>query len=282
MKSSTKAFILGALLLLIQGCGFQFWYNRLAWVSTWYADDYVTLTSSQEERLEALVERHASWHRVTQLPRYNQFINQVITDLKHKRIEQNYDSYNKQLTAFYHTVLDRVLDDAVDELAQLSNEQVEELLRNLKAPDEARVEQYKKMTDEDRLEANIEEAIELYEEWLDDLTTEQEKLIKDYVKSLQPTTQFYIEYRKRWHEAFALALAERQSESGKKALYSLLRKPSQLYSEQLKDKYKQNRAVRKNLQLQLFRTATDDQIEHFIEYLSDYKEDFSDLIADAD
>jgi hypothetical protein len=282
LKSPTKIIIISALLLLIQGCGFQFWYNRIAWLSTWYADDYISLTSAQEERIETLVEKHAYWHRTTQLPRYNQFIDDVIDDLKNKRIEQNYDSYGDRLISFYHTILDRTLNDAINQLAQLSDEQVDELMNNLNNSAEEQSEQYLEKTDQERLEAATENAIEEYEEWLDDLTDEQEGMITKHIQSIKPTGKLRLEYLKKWREAFSLALSERQSESGKKALHSLLRDPRQLRSAALVANSEHNDRLRKAMQLKLFNSASDDQIEHFIDFLKDYREDFDDLVADAD
>lgn len=282
MKAPVKIITIAALLFLLQGCGFQFWYNRIAWLSTWYADDYVTLTSVQEERIESLVEQHANWHRTTQLPLYNQFIDDVISDLKNDRVAENYDTYGNRLVNFYRTILDRTLDDAVSELAQLSDEQVDELMSNLNNSAEEQSQEYLEKTVQERLEAATENAIEEYEEWLDDLTAEQEEMITQHVQCIKPTGKLRLEYLKKWREAFSLALSERQSESGKKALYSLLRDPRQLRSAELIAKSEHNDRLRKAMQLKLFNSASDDQVEHFIDYLKDYREDFDDLVADTD
>ncbi|GAA4356916.1 DUF6279 family lipoprotein [Kangiella marina] len=267
---------------MLQGCGFQFWYNRIAWVSTWYADDYVTLSSAQEERIESLVEQHAYWHRTTQLPRYNQFIDDVIADLNNKTVAENYDSYGERLLSFYYTILDKVLDDAVNELAQLNDEQVDELMDNINASAQKERQEFSKQTSEERREKAIETTIESYQEWFDDLSSEQETLIIELVNKIQPTTELRLDYLKEWRNAFSLALAERQSESGQKALRSLLRNPRQLRSSELIKLSDANDALRKKIQLTLFTTLSDEQVEHFIEYLNEYREDFSELVQDAD
>lgn len=281
MKLWIKLVCIGALLFMLQGCGFQFWYNRIAWLSTWYADDYVTLTSAQEERIESLVEKHAYWHRTTQLPRYNQFIDDVVNDLRNKTVAKHYDSYGERLSDFYHAILDQVLDDAVQELSQLSDEQVEELMDNLNASAKKASETFLKKSTEERLEDAIDNATDDYEEWFDDLSDEQEAMVENYIHSIKPTGKLRIEYRKQWRAAFALALTERQSDSGQKALYSLLRDPRQLRSAELVSNSGFNDKLRKELQIKLFNSASDKQIEHFVDYLNDYREDFSDLIEDA-
>lgn len=282
MKSPKRIIIITLTLLTLQGCGLQFWYNRIAWLSTWYADDYVTLSSTQEERIEALVEKHAYWHRTTQLPRYNQFIDEVAADLRNRTVADNYDSYSDSLLNFYYTILDRVLDDLVIELAQLTDEQVDELMNNISASAKKQSEDYFEQTAEERLEASVENSIEGFEEWFDDLTDEQEALITEMAQSMQPTGELRFEYLKQWREAFSLALAERQSESGQTALRSLLRNPRQLQSPELVKTSDANDSVRKDFQLRLFDTLSDEQIEHFIDFLDDYREDFSELIQDAD
>lgn len=282
MKSPTRIIIIALALFTLQGCGFQFWYNRIAWLSTWYADDYVTLSSEQEERIEALVEKHAYWHRTTQLPRYNQFIDDVTADLRNRTVPENYDAYGDRLLNFYHTILDRALDDMIAELAQLNDEQVDELMKNISASAKKQSEEYFEESPEKRLDNAIDSSIEGFEEWFDDLTDEQEALITEMTRSMKPTGELRFEYLKQWREAFSLALKERQSKSGQKALRSLLRNPRQLRSPELVKRSEANDSLRKNYQLKLFNTLSDEQIEHFVEYLDNYREDFKDLIKDAD
>ncbi|WP_223671142.1 DUF6279 family lipoprotein [Kangiella shandongensis] len=281
MKISVKVICFALALFTLQACGFQFWYNRLGWLSTWYADDYVTLTSVQEERIESLVDKHALWHRQTQLPRYNQFIDDVLNDVKSKQFKQNYDTYGERLVSFYHDILAQVLNDAVRELSQLSDAQVKELMQNLNASAQSESKDYLAQTDEKRLENAHDEAIESYEEWFGSLTDSQENLIIETVNQLKPTGKLRIEYLKEWRQAFKLALAERRSESGQQALHSLLRNPRQLRSPQLIENSEHNNQLRKALQLKLFESASEEQTEHFIDYLNEYREDFTELIADA-
>jgi len=282
LKSPIRITIIALALFTIQGCGLQFWYNRIAWLSTWYADDYVTLSSAQEERIETLVEKHAYWHRTTQLPRYNQFIEDVTVDLRNRTVADNYDSYGDRLLNFYYTILDKVLDDTVIELAQLTDEQVDELMQNINASADKQSEEYLERTAEERLEDSVEGAIDSYDEWFDDLTDKQEALITEMAQRIQPTGELRFKYLKQWREAFSLALKERQSESGQQALRSLLRNPRQLQSPELIQTSDANDLVRKEFQLQLFDTLSDEQIEHFIDFLNDYRGDFRELIQDAD
>ncbi|GAA0202847.1 DUF6279 family lipoprotein [Kangiella japonica] len=282
MKLSSRIIIVALTLFTLQGCGLQFWYNRIAWLSTWYADDYVTLTSVQEERIEKLVDKHAYWHRTTQLPRYNQFIDDLSEDLRNRNLEQTYDSYSDRIFNFYQTILDQVLDDAVSELSQLTDEQVDELMKNINHSAKEQAKEFRKKDQEDRAEEELEEAIDYYDEWFDDLTPEQEDIITQMVQKTQPTFELRSEYLADWRQAFQLALQERRTESGQKALYSLMHKPRQLSSAKLKKIREQNRQVFKAHLIQLFNSLSDEQIDNFIDFLSDYKADFNDLIEDAD
>lgn len=281
MNTHKRLIVLILIIFTLQGCSLQFWYNRLAWLSTWYADDYVELTSTQEDRIESLVEKHAAWHRQTQLPRYNQFLDGVIDDLKHKKIADNYDAYGETLKSFYHTILNQVIDDTLSELSQLSDEQVEEFMGNINEAAEERAEEYLERTPEERLEDNTDSIIDSYEEWIGSLSEEQEMLLTEHMKTLKPTGELSFEYRKRWRKAFALALAERKTESGQEALRSLIEEPQQLRSKALTSNINTNDELDKQLQIKLFETASDKQIEHFIDYLNDYREDFNELIEDG-
>lgn len=282
MKLSIKVTIITLAVFTLQGCGLQFWYNRIAWLSTWYADDYVTLTSSQEDRIEKLVNKHAYWHRTTQLPQYNQFIDALSADLRKRNLEQTYDNYRNRIFDFYQSILVQVLDDAVDELSQLSDEQVEELMQSINYSAQEQAKEYLEKNQEKRAEEELEEALDYYDEWFDDLTSEQVTIITQMVLKTQPTFELRSEYLANWRQAFHLALQERRTASGHKALYSLIHKPHQLSSSELKKVQEQNSQVFKTHLIQLFNSLSDEQIENFIDFLSDYQADFNDLIEDVD
>lgn len=281
MKLPHKVIIIALTLFTLQGCGIQFWYNRIAWLSTWYADDYVTLSSAQEDRIEELVEKHAHWHRTTQLPRYNQFISEVTTDVSNHNLAQNFDRYSDQIYDFYQTILTQILDDTVRELSLLSDEQVVELMQNIQATAQEQTEEYLEQSPEERYETSLEESIEYYEDLFDDLTDKQRSIITQMVTETKPIFELREAYLSKWRQAFKLALDERHTESGQKALYSLMEKPRQLSSPSLFEVRQHNSAILKKYLIQLFDSLSDEQIEHFTEFLADYKADFNELIDDV-
>ncbi|WP_251357855.1 DUF6279 family lipoprotein [Kangiella sp. TOML190] len=273
----TRLGIILATVLLLQSCGLKFWYNRLDWLVSWQVDDFVELTSEQEDQLEALIRQKLQWHRSTQLPLYADLIDRLINDIRNNNLEAHYDTYRNSFIEFYHHLGAALADDLIEQIRQLSDQQVVELIRNLNDEASKQLKKYKKTKPKKRLAKlrdNIEDG---YEDWVGSLTKEQESLIKDWVEQMQPTAELRFDYGNRWRVALDYALHARQTEQGQANLKELILEPQTLQTEELKQRYQLNRTLEKEFVLKLFSTITKKQKKRFINKLEDYKEDFIEL-----
>lgn len=276
----TKLLIILASIFLLQSCGLKFWYNRLDWVVSWQVDDYVELTDSQEEKLEALIREKLLWHRSTQLPRYVALISELEQDISTDAIGQKYNYYQDNFIDFYRTVANKLAPDLIDQIADLSDEQIQELTRNLNNEASKRKREFDESDQEDRLE-DIEDSIkDRLGDWAGRLTKEQKLIIKQWVNDIQPTAQLRFDFTNKWRVAMDYALADRASEQGRAAILELILNPADLQSEELKRLNTTNKELEKRYILELHNTMTKKQKKRFLRKLKSYKGDFLDLIND--
>lgn len=267
-------------IFFLQACGIKFWYNRLDWVVPWYLDDYVELTSQQEDTLEKLLEIKTEWHRSNELPKYVSMLKRMEADIKSGAIHQTYDRYRRDMRGFYNTLLAEMSDDLVTQTASLSDVQVKQLMDNLDKEAKEQYEEFKETKKEDRQEERIERLEESFSEWIGSLNDDQETLIKEMASLLKSSGEVTYEYRTRWRDAFRTALTERATPAGQAAIKSLITDPYQVGGEELNAIRDHNGEIYKEYQLKIFRTLSPRQKRHLLEEIAEYREDFEDLIDD--
>lgn len=279
-NKSSRLLIVFLSIFLIQACGIKFWYNRMDWVVPWYLDDYVELSSQQEDTLEQLLELKTEWHRSNELPKYVSMLSRMEADIKSGAIHQTYDRYRRDIRGFYDTLLDELSDDLVAQTASLTDEQVKQLMDNLDKEAKEQYEEFKEQTDEERQEERLERLEDSFDEWIGSLNDEQEALIKEMASLLKSSGEATHQYRSKWRDAFRTALSERKSESGQAAIKSLIADPYQVGGKEMNKIRDYNGNIYKEYQLKIYRTLSAKQKRHVISEIEDYREDFEDLIDD--
>ncbi len=278
--SIKRLLIIFSAIFFLQSCGLKFWYNRLDWLVSWQVDDFVELSSKQEDRLEALVREKLQWHRSTQLPRYVELIDSLIYDIEHNGIAQNYDNYRDSFIDFYRTIATELSPQIIEQISQLKEKQIDELMRNINDEANKQLQKFKKTKPEKRLKKvrkNIEDG---YKEWVGRLTKEQKNLIKQWVNDMQPTAELRFEYGNLWRLSMDYALRQRQTPEGKQTIKELILEPRSLQKPELKSRIEFNAQLEKNYALKLYQTITKKQQKRFIKKLKSYRNDFQDLIHD--
>ncbi|NVJ65691.1 MAG: hypothetical protein HWE16_04325 [Gammaproteobacteria bacterium] len=267
-------------ILFLQSCGLKFWYNRLDWVVSWKADDFVELTSEQEDKLEAAVRDKLAWHRSTQLPRYISLITELEADLGSDKIAQKYDYYQKSFMDFYQTVVKEVTPELLNLVADLDNKQTQELMKNLNDNANKRLQEFNKLSSEKRLKEVNESIIDGFEEWAGKLTKGQKTMIAQWVDEMLPTAELRFEYGNQWRVAMDYALANRANPEGKATIENLILNPRNLQNAELKSRIESNKNIEKQYILQLHANMTAKQKKRFLRKLESYREDFQDLLDD--
>ncbi|PWK51828.1 DUF6279 family lipoprotein [Pleionea mediterranea] len=269
-----------AAVLLLQGCSIKFWYNRLDWVVPWYVDDYVELSGQQEEQLEKLMLLKTEWHRENELPRYIAWLDSLDKDIRNKQVEQRYDFHRQQLSNFYQNLVDELAGDFASLMVQLSDQQVNELFIELEQMDQETLEEFNELSAEELFEQKDENIADGVSEWIGRLSNEQKMIVTEWASQVQSTTLERMAYRKRWREAMREALKTRQQEQGANSIQSVMVNAQSLQGDVLKAMYQNNRELTQHYLIRIYDTLSDKQLKRLLAKISDYKEDFTDLMDD--
>lgn len=269
-----------AAILLLQGCSIKFWYNRLDWVVPWYVDDYVELSGQQEEQLEKLMLLKTEWHRENELPRYVAWLDSLDKDIRNKQVEQRYDYHRQQLSSFYQNLVDELAGDFATLMVQLSDQQVNELFIELEQMDQETLEEFNDLSAEELFEEKDENIADGVSEWIGRLSNEQKMIVTEWASQVQSTTLERMAYRKRWREAMRGALKDRQQEQGARSIQSVMVNAQSLQGDVLKAMYQNNRELTKHYLIRIYDTLSDKQLKRLLTKISDYKDDFTDLMDD--
>lgn len=266
--------------MLLQGCSIKFWYNRLDWVVPWYVDDYVELSGQQEEQLEKLMLLKTEWHRKNELPRYIAWLDSLDKDIRNKQVEQRYDFHRQQLSNFYQNLVDELAGDFASLMVQLSDQQVNELFIELEQMDQETLEEFNELSAEELFEQKDENIADGVSEWIGRLSNEQKMIVTEWASQVQSTTLERMAYRKRWREAMREALKTRQQEQGANSIQSVMVNAQSLQGDVLKAMYQNNRELTEHYLIRIYDTLSDKQLKRLLAKISDYKEDFTDLMDD--
>ena len=91
-----KKIIILLCVFLLSGCSTKFVYNNASWLVYWYLDDYVELNNQQEEQFDEMLNQWMDWHRSTELPKYQAHIEEIISDIKTKQIDEERIAYHRE------------------------------------------------------------------------------------------------------------------------------------------------------------------------------------------
>ncbi|WP_372987380.1 DUF6279 family lipoprotein [Marinobacter sp.] len=107
-------------------------YRYADWGVTWWVDDYVSLTGEQEQQLAQDLDNLRQWHCTAELPRYRQWLDELVRDTRSGDLDREKVSYHQQrLFDFLPGLLEQATPTATNLLGSLSDEQVAELARNM-------------------------------------------------------------------------------------------------------------------------------------------------------
>ncbi|NVJ62050.1 MAG: hypothetical protein HWE27_16790 [Gammaproteobacteria bacterium] len=269
-----------AVVLLLQGCGLKFWYNRLDWVVPWYVDDYIELTDAQESELEKLMVLKTRWHRTSELPAYVSFLNGIKQDIKQREVVVNYEQRRQQIREFYERILAEMSPQLTELMLTMTKPQLESFVAALKENDQEWSEEVEERSDEDVIERRIENLTDNINEWSGRLTKEQKKLVEKWASELKSTGEMRLKYREQWRSALQQAFLLEDVAKRKTEFTKLIVEGQSLQSEELIQAYQHNAEVAERYLGLLADTMTPKQEKKLLARIDNYIEDFEDLIAE--
>jgi len=230
-RSVAVRLVVVLLLGVLAGCsGVKFAYHRIDWGIAWYAQQNVTLTATQEARLEAEIDALMQWHCESQLPAYARSFVTLASDIEQSPLAAaSMARESRRLEDYWDHVMARAGPVLVDLLLELDDAQVEELIANLEEDLAERRAEY--LSEPDAAGERLERLEKGFRRWIGRLNPDQREAIAAWAALSQPWVGNWIDTRETWIALFAATLRAQRDDERAEFLLTLITAPESLRSE---------------------------------------------------
>jgi hypothetical protein len=263
---------------LFTGCTVKLIYKHLDWIIPWYVDDYITLNVEQESLLEKQLKAQLKWHRVTQLARYSKSLKELREGVNRGLTYEDMDRFHNIMRGYWQDLVSHISPDMAKLLASASDEQINELLENLKRRNEKFKAKYIDLTDEELREKKVERMERFLDFTIGSINSEQEKIIERWSFELKNIARERLDFIKKSQGQLRKMLKNRKDEKKlAEDLKELLFFRRETWPEDFKVKAAHNRELTKRTFAALFNTISDEQRTHLTDQINYLAEAFDEL-----
>jgi hypothetical protein len=172
----------------------------------WMAGDYVDLSGEQKDSLRKRLKKAFAWHRAQELPEYRRFLESIVEKSAAGvfSADDTRAAY-RDLRAYYHRTVERVIPDIADLLLQLDAEQVAQLERKFAADNDKMVRESLRDSPEERRDNRVARLIGNIEEFTGTLSAPQRELVVERLKPAEDLTAERLADR-RYRQGETLAM----------------------------------------------------------------------------
>ncbi|ACJ29629.1 Conserved hypothetical protein [Shewanella piezotolerans WP3] len=255
---------------MFAGCSTKVGYYFLDWAIEWKLEEYVTLNVEQQQQFEVALDEFLVWHRTQELPRYQAQLSQLLAEFNNQSFTlQSWNDHVVSAKSHWSRVFDFVEPSIVPIISSFSDEQVEQIIAQLRAEEKELNEKYLgkdqaalvKMADE-RIEKRI-------QKWMGKLTPTQIAAIHDYNTARSGTLDMWLEYRHDWIRLFSQALKNRRNQVAlSHSLSLLMTQPETVKSKAYKAVLENNSKNFGELLINIEKLASSKQKQRFNEKLN--------------
>ncbi|MDN3611881.1 DUF6279 family lipoprotein [Vibrio ostreicida] len=260
------------LAVVLTGCSTKFVYNNIDWLLVDYLDNFVELNDEQEDWVSKKIDRLSEWHRREEVPNYIEHLDQLIA-LDPKRFsEADLDVQRQLFQQHTQRLVKQVAPAVLTFVGELSDEQAEELMDNIRVRHTRYKNKYQPLSDKQIRQKYLEKIHDNVDDWFGYLTPEQDALIDQWSAELSVTAYDWIDYQTDMRIEIKDLLNHRMQRGYLQShLQSLLFNPASFYSPELEQKIDHNQSVANQYIVKMINSVSDKQTKHYREKLEDWK-----------
>ena len=275
--------LLIAFTLLVSACSStRMAYRYADWGIVWWVEDYITLTDDQKTELNQSIETYRQWHCSNELPRYADWLSGMESDINNPPLDdQDVEQRQSELFLALDRLLVEVTPIATALLATLTDEQIEELTRNMAANQAEKEAEFLDPDPVVAMQEREERILERAERWLGSLNEEQKKTIVTWNRARGNQTAIWLEGRARWQQALLEVLEERHSKDFDSAVTRLVRNNIEVRGERYEAMMTESRPALASLLSDLVTQSEPRQRSHLTTELADLRQDFEALACEG-
>jgi len=280
MLSQSKRVTIAILCLtVLAGCSStKLAYRYADWGLVWWVEDYISLTSEQEDRLNRDLDALRQWHCAAELPRYTAWLDELETDIAGGTTDLNtIYHHQQQLMAFVPQLLEEAVPVAINLLSTLSDRQVQELARNMAEGHKDLEQEMLAGSPEETAKARAERTRERAERWLGPLNNEQQALVAQWSADRGRQTEVWLESRSNWQQALLTALENRRDPGFADAIRELIVNPEKARGAEYQAMMKESQQAMARLMRDLLQAGDDQHLSRLQSKASDLNSDFTTL-----
>lgn len=157
----------------------------------WMVDDWFDLQDGQKDWVKERAARLVAWHRASELPEYERFLQEVAIRVSRGVREEDARWAYQGVRSLYRRAMDRLVPDMADFLLQVTPEQVTYLERKFDKDNEKAFAEAG-ATPRERAEKRAKRFVERLEDWTGRLSPAQRDLVTTRVKAMPDITDDWL------------------------------------------------------------------------------------------
>lgn len=280
-----KKALLFIAVILLSACSSKFGYNNADWLIYWYLDDYVELTSDQEDVFDKKMTGWMRWHRNEELAKYKAHLLQVKDDVLNGKMTPERVTYHlDQGTSHWERVRDHLSPQIAELAATLDEKQISYFFAALEKEnkeEEEKIREADALDDEERLSRRIEDLQQNVEGFIGKMTEEQKAIVIKYAPNFTSTRKDWLAYRRDIQQAARQLFATRNDNPQFVTdLNALIQNPDAYRGEQYQVERRFNRVEFGRMLSEVSTTLTNKQKDKLIDELDGIIADLNDLMED--
>lgn len=279
-----KLVIATLLIFGLVACSTKISYYFLDWAIEWKLEQYVTLNAEQQMLFDEALQQFLLWHRSEELPRYELQLAKLSTALQQQSMTSAiWAKHVEEAKKHWSRTFDYLLPSLLPIVASFSDEQVAEVIAQLKTDEQELNEKYRGKTQAELVEMADERINKRVKKWLGTLSKEQKEAIHQYNLARGSTLDMWLDYRYEWTRLLVQALKNRQNEKAlSHSLTVLLTEPDKLRSKAYKQALDNNTAQFGQLLILLNEQANTKQKRYFLNKMAALQQDLIELSEDSE
>ncbi|MCK6264285.1 DUF6279 family lipoprotein [Vibrio sp. ZSDE26] len=273
-----RVIIVALVCVLLASCGTKFAYRNMDWFILEYVDDFVDLTSDQDDILTLQIEQLSDWHRAEELPLYVQHLDSLLSLAPQTLTQEDIAAHFKQIELHSERLLNRVAPDLYALTQTLTDEQVEQLLESIAERHQEYRDKYKELSDEEIHERYQERIGDKVETWIGRLSKEQKQIVEQWGDRFMISAYEWMAYQTTMHNEWQTVLERRDDLSYFQPNFQrLLFESDRLFTPELIEMIEHNRSVSEEHIVMIAKSMSDKQWKHFKKEVNKWKSVAEDL-----
>jgi len=264
--------------LAVSACTNRIVYDNADWWLNWYIDDYVQFNREQQRTVDRYLDQQMQWHRQSQLPRYEAFLQQTKKDFSGELNVTLVRARFEAIYQFWRDFVGQAMPASASVLAQLDDKQANRFIANIEKETRGFEKDYADSTPEKLARDQQKNTEKTLKNWIGKLSDEQSGIISRWAHAMKNVYPASIKQRKQWQEALALALRERnRPELFEQRLRVLFITPSDSWSPEYKALVEANEILTAQMVVDIHHSLTPQQKTHLLATVDGYIDDIHKL-----